>query len=97
MKILWCWRCKADVAMLDDAEFKHVSSLLNSGTEGTATERMFGPLLREYERITGVHELNPNAIYHHVLSMYGPPCAFCGKPLRTPQAKVCGFCMKPVQ
>lgn len=96
MKILWCWRCKADVAMLDDEEFKRVSSLLNSGTKGGKTDRMFGPLLREYERITGVHEVNRNAIYHHVLSMYGPPCAFCGKPLRTPRAKVCGFCMKPV-
>jgi hypothetical protein len=81
--------------MLDDDEFKRVSSLLNSGTEGSARERMFGPVLREYERITGVHEVNPNAIYHHVLSMYGPPCANCGKPLRTPQARVCGFCMKP--
>ena len=83
--------------MLDEDEFKDVSSLLNTGNEGDAKERMFGPFLREYERITGFHETNPNAIYHHVLSMYGPPCTNCGKPLRTPRAKLCGSCMKPVR
>ena len=83
--------------MLDDDEFNRVSSLINTGTQGESRERMFGPSLREYERITGIRETNPNSIYHHVLSLYGPPCAICGKPLRTPRAKLCGFCMKPVQ
>ena len=82
--------------MLDDDEFKRVASLFNTGTEGGIRERMFGPLLREYERITGFHETNPNAIYHHVLSMYGPPCAHCGKPLSTPTANLCEFCGMPV-
>jgi len=97
MKMLWCWRCKADVLMLDDGEFKRVSSLLHTGKQGNAYERMFGPLLLEYESVTGIPETNPNAIYHHVLSMYGPPCRNCGKPLRTPRAKLCGSCMHPVQ
>jgi hypothetical protein len=35
MKMLWCWRCKTEVPMLDDDEFKRVSSLLNTGTLGT--------------------------------------------------------------
>ena len=95
MKVLSCWRCKAEVAMLEDDEFNRVSSLLNTGTEGSARERMFGPPQREYERIAGLREANPNAIYHHVSSMYGPPCANCGKPLRTPRAQICGFCMTP--
>lgn len=81
--------------MLDDDEFKRVSSLLNMGIDGSVRERTFGPLLREYERITGIHETNPNAIYHHKLSLYGPLCRKCGKPLRTPQASTCGFCMTP--
>jgi hypothetical protein len=93
--MLWCWRCKAEVPMLDDDEFKRVSSLFNTGTQGSK-ERMFGPALQEYERITGVREKNPNVIHDHVLSKYGPPCLNCGKPLRTPRAKVCGSCMKPV-
>jgi hypothetical protein len=77
--------------MLDDEEFKRVSKLRNSGTEGGIKERMFGPLLREYERITGIAKANPNAIYHHVLSMYGPPCKKCGKPMRTSKGKVVQF------
>jgi hypothetical protein len=82
--------------MLDDEEFERVSSLRKTGSWGDHRESMFGPVLREYERITGFRETNPNAIYHHVLSMYGPPCAKCGKPLRTPRAKICGACMASV-
>src|SRR5580693_3722399 len=62
MRVLWCWRCKAEMPMLDDDEFKLVSSLFNTGTEGDTTERMFGPALHEYERITGFRETNPNAL-----------------------------------
>jgi hypothetical protein len=83
--------------MLDDEEFERVSFLRNKmGSRSDQAESMFGPVLCEYQRITGFRETNPNAIYHHVLSMYGPPCAKCGKPLRTPRAKVCGACMAPV-
>jgi hypothetical protein len=79
--------------MLDDEEFKRVKALLRTGTEGDRRERMFGSLLREYERPTGLHETNPNAVYHHVLSMYEPPCERCAKPLRTSRANLCGSCM----
>jgi hypothetical protein len=83
--------------MLDGDEFNRVSLLFNTGTEGDSRDRMFGASLREYERITGIRETNPNSIYHHVLSIYGPPCANCEKPLRTPRAKLCGSCMKPAR
>lgn len=74
--------------MLDDNEFRQVLSRNNSGD--------FSMMLDEYERVTGYTETNPNAVYHHRLLMYGPPCKHCGKPLRTPQPKFCGACMKPV-
>jgi hypothetical protein len=82
--------------MLDDHEFKRVMSLLGTGTGEDVRERKFGPVLREYERITGFHETNINAVWHHKLSLYGPPCRYCGRPLRTPEAKICGACMAPV-
>lgn len=96
MKMIWCWRCKTEVPMLDDEEFKRVTSLRDRGMGQTAKERMFSAVLDEYERTTGFRETNPNAIYHHKISLYGPPCARCGKPLRTPRAKLCGACMHPV-
>jgi hypothetical protein len=45
-----------------------------------------------YRELTGFPETNSDAIWHHRASMYGPPCQMCGKPLRTPQAKLCGSC-----
>jgi len=83
--------------MLDDEEFQSITSLMYKGEGETFRERMFSALLREYERVTGFHETNPNAVYHHKLSLYGPACFKCGKPLRTPSAKVCGSCMHPVE
>lgn len=48
--------------------------------------------LAAYERLTGFCETNPNALFHHRLSLYGPPCDNCGKPLRTPTALSCAAC-----
>lgn len=65
----------------------HQCSLAEASAKG------FGQAaLVAYERITGFKETNPNALFHHRLSMYGPPCRTCGKPLRTPQARFCAMC-----
>ena len=55
-------------------------------------ERYRYPLRAGYEMFTGLHETYAEAIYHHVASLYGPLCVDCGKPLRTPQARLCAFC-----
>ena len=95
MKLLWCWRCKMDLPMLDEAEYERVTAThgpKSGPNRAGIIESFHGPVLREFERITGFPETNPNAVYHHRLSLYGPPCAACGKPLRTPQAKLCAAC-----
>lgn len=98
MKMLWCWRCKIEMPMLDEDEYARVQRARGNRSSGKSLrESLHGSVLDEYERITGYRETNPNAIFHHRLSLYGPPCEKCGRPLRTPQAKLCGACMHPVR
>jgi hypothetical protein len=96
--------------MLDEDEFAEMWRLYGGGMkatkefrqkwglplEGIQRELRFKPLLDRYEQLTGMKETNPNAVMHHRLAQYGPPCKRCGKPLRTPRAKLCGACMFPV-
>lgn len=49
-------------------------------------------ILTRYHELTGFAETNSNAVWHHVIALYGPPCAHCGKPLRTPRARLCAAC-----
>lgn len=48
--------------------------------------------LQRYFEITGFRETNVNALWHHRVIQFGPPCSNCGKPLRTPRAKFCAEC-----
>lgn len=96
--------------MLDEEEFADVANLYSEAIKGTKRFRLesgaslqhpniddlFKPVRDRYEQLTGMRETNQNAIMHHRISLYGPPCAHRGKPLRTPTAKLCGSCMTPI-
>jgi hypothetical protein len=96
--------------MLDEQEYAEISQLYSEGIKatkefrerwnvplkGASVEMRFEPVRRRFEELTGMRESNENAIMHHRLSLYGPPCNRYGKPLRTPRAKLCGACMFPV-
>jgi hypothetical protein len=58
--------------------------------EGTARFRQ--PMLEMYRLLTGFCETNPNAVLHHEVDQYGPPCPQCHKPLRTAEARFCAAC-----
>jgi hypothetical protein len=109
-KVLYCWRCKADIPMLEEQEWEEVLPALMRGidqikryrqTHGVslaaakqslaeAKDEIYGRgALAKYFEITGYRETNVKAIWHHRVSSFGPPCRRCGKPLRTPQAKMC--------
>jgi len=111
MRMLWCWRCRREVPLLDEQEFAEIASLNLSSIKLTKELRaqsgvslkdpsidvLFQPVRDRYEQLTSMKESNHNAIMHHRLSLYGPPCVSCGKPLRSPQSKLCGSCMAPVK
>jgi hypothetical protein len=96
--------------MLDEEEFSSVNQLFREGMEGTKEFRqrwniplegipvneLFRPVRMRYEELTGMKDCHQNAILHHRISLYGPPCERCEKPLRTPKARFCGNCMHPV-
>jgi len=96
--------------MLDEVEFAEIMSLNLDSIKATkdirehkgvslqdpSIDELFQPVRDRYEQLTGMKESNHNAIMHHRLSLFGAPCANCGKPLRTPKAKLCGSCMLPV-
>ena len=72
MKILWCWRCKMEVPMLNDKEFAIAPKLYGDAfgfKKGTLDER-FQPLIEYYYSITGSKDFTPNAIMHHQISQY---------------------------
>lgn len=100
MKILWCWRCQMEIPMLDKEEFTVASSLYrktivppkDEETLKTRRDNAINDLLNYYNTLTGFEETNHIAIMHHCISMYGPPCEKCGKPYRTPEAKLCADC-----
>jgi len=103
---LYCWRCDMVVPMLTEPEWEAVQPALNEAILDVQKYRAaHGATLKEalvhghgesalrlYRELTGYGETNPSAIWHHRLSIYGPPCKRCGKPLRTPQASLCAAC-----
>jgi|ERR1700722_1981284 hypothetical protein len=109
MQWLWCWRCKCEMPMLDEQEYAEIAALHRTCTESvkryreatgaslknTPLKELFTPLLNRYESLTGYKETDHNAIRHHRLSLCGPPCHCCGRPLRAPKAKLCASCMAP--
>lgn len=76
-------------AITDVQSFRcaHDSSLQEALQQGYGQ-----PALHLYQELTGYAETNVDAIWHHRISKYGPPCKACGKPLRTKQASFCAAC-----
>jgi hypothetical protein len=108
-KQLYCWRCDMVLPMLDEREWQELEPLLVLSLEDVKRHRaehastlpdalsngLGRRALARYREITGFEETNANALWHHRLSLYGPACTACGKPLRTPRASFCASCGSP--
>lgn len=80
--------------MLGDKEYAIASELYSKGFKILNKDRQerFKELLDYYNELTGFGETEPNAIMHHALGQIGPDCERCGKPYRTPKARLCAAC-----
>ena len=74
--------------MLDEDEWARIAPLMSITRDNMDRQGA----LDLYEEMTGLRETNINAIWHHRIALYGPPCTECGKPLRTPRASFCAAC-----
>lgn len=91
--MLWCWRCRQEMPMLDEEEFKVIYELymhiIWSRHDRVGAELKVSEY---YSKITGASHMHLNVIMHHRIALYGPPCENCGKPYRTNQASFCAAC-----
>ncbi|WP_240644449.1 hypothetical protein [Paenibacillus paeoniae] len=95
--------------MLNEEEYARIQTLYGDSMKATkefrqehgltleqiSMDERFKPVVNEYEKITGVSGFHHNAIMHHRIALFGDPCQYCGKPLRTLNAKLCAGCGKP--
>ena len=89
------WRCKMELAMLNEEEYEIAYKLYGDcirNLNATDRKNRFKPLLDYYKAVTREEETEPNEIMHHRIAQYGPRCENCGKPYRTPQATLCPAC-----
>lgn len=108
--LLYCGRCKVEIPMLDEAEYARIKSWLQAHGRTSWQDFLEGISFEErqarrevrgrealdvYLDITGHAETNVGVLEHHRASLLGPPCSSCGKPLRTPRAKLCADCWQP--
>ena len=90
---LFCWRCDSAMPMLTEQEWRRTEPALhqaiadvqryrqaNECSLSEALHKAHGQTaLTLYCEMTGFAETNVNAIWHHRVSLYGPPCPACSK------------------
>jgi hypothetical protein len=84
-----------EIPMLDEDEYAVFYKLYGECRRNRGNlniDERFKPLLDYYFKVTGFEETVYNAIMHHRVAQYGPPCEKCGKPYRTPLAAFCAAC-----
>jgi hypothetical protein len=92
--------------MLDEQEYGSVREAINTGVRSVqrrlvSEERpvkksddaeLYRDVAARYLAMTEVSDVDSREILRHRLMLVGPPCAKCGKELRTPLARKCVEC-----
>ena len=100
MQIAWCWQCKSEVPMLDEAEWSRAHAVFMQSLSAQKAEDYdrFHPAFDQLRSILAeIHGMPPTNPYlpfwhKHRIAHFGPPCQHCGKVLRTPRASTCFEC-----
>jgi hypothetical protein len=106
MQNKYCWRCATDVPMLDEREYapimkrfgeclqdaKALRRKTGKAVSDPAIQACLQPVTELYSKVTGLAGIDSQEVMRHRLMLLGPPCAQCGKPLRTKKARVCAAC-----
>jgi len=106
-KSAYVYRLGKVASLLDEAEWRDIDILLNNRVQWIKKYRQekkcslpeavkFEPIgqvaLDRYEELTGCRLDHPDQLWAVQMSQYGSPCPSCGKPFRTPKAKICAEC-----
>src|SRR5262245_26812465 len=102
---LYSFKFRRELPLLSEEEFQPIAKLLRNRVEDIKQYRTeHGAALDEarrhssndaldyYEKLTGIRLSHPDELYWVRLSRYGRGCPKCGKPFRTPRAKLCAEC-----
>jgi hypothetical protein len=102
---LYSFKLKRELPLLSDEEYHPIEQALTNRIKGIKEYRLQHRVSLEeakrnscddaldyYERLTGVRLSNADELYWIRLSRYGRICPQCGKPFRTPKAKLCVEC-----
>jgi hypothetical protein len=108
-ELLYCFRCRRDVTMLDEGEYTRFTKMYAECTipvaqaavkgepvRREAYSRICEPMLNAYASLGGPRDIDPKELLRHRRADYGPLCCRCGKPLRTSKASKCVECGTPV-
>lgn len=103
--LMYSYGLKRSLPMLSDEEFEPIGKALENRVEqikeyrrvhqcslDEALKHSSVDALDHYERISGIRLAHPDELYWVQLSRYGRSCPHCGKPFRTPRAKLCAEC-----
>jgi len=102
----YCGRCRKQVPLLDKTEWAQLQPFLtdmiqniqryresNGASLNEALKQRYErPPLEKFFQLTGYRETDVNALRHHQLDRYGPPCPNCGRLLMTKVARSCAQC-----